>query len=217
MKKIIVIAITILSHFKLLAQHSTPDYLNGYALKGADTIACKISFDPRNDAPKAAVKILINDNELTFFPGGPVTGYGVEADGEWYHYGAVEVETKLGAQRRTSILFVKKLAAGAIDFYEYTYKIQTTKRVTVNGEEKPGSSSTSSQSYTDYYIGKTDSSNTTLAKPVLLSSFRLKDIEPYISDNAELMANTEKKFSLKKLVALLNEYNNWSSGKRRVQ
>lgn len=217
MKKSIIIVITVLNYFQLLAQHSTPDYLNGYALKGVDTISCKISFNPRNDAPKAAVKMLINDEELTFFPGGPVTGYGVEADGEWYHYGAVEVETKLGAQRRTSILFVKKLVAGAIDLYEYTYVIYTTKKVTVNGEEKPGSSSSSSQSYTDYYIGKTDSANTVLAKPVILSSFRLKDIEPYISDNAELMANAEKKFSLKKLVALLNEYNNWSSGKRRVQ
>jgi len=217
MKKFLVVTIIFFcSHYILSAQLSPADYKTGYALKGADTIPCKVGLSSGNNSPKGAIRLLINDDELTVLPGGPITGFGAEINGEWYHYGTVTVETKLGTQRRSSTQYLKKIVAGTIDLYEYSYLIYTTRKVTVNGEEKPGSASSSSQTYTDYYIAKTDSTAVGLAAPVLLPSFRKKDLEPYISDNAALWTIAEKKYNLKELIVLLKEYNSWFQEKKKL-
>ena len=182
-------------------------YKPGYALKGTDTIRCQVLFNSKYADARSSVGLLIDGDEAVFFAGGPITGFGAEDDGLRYDYGIVDVEITLGRERRSNLLYLKKLAAGTINLYEYNYKITTTRRTTVNGEEKPGSASTTSQSYTDYYIAKTDSAKPVLATPVLLSAFRKKDLEAYLGDNPVLFAKEEKKYSLKELVATIKEYN----------
>jgi|CXWL01.1.fsa_nt_gi hypothetical protein len=218
MKKIFTSVIIILfSCLVALAQKRDDDYKDGYALKGRDTIWCKIFFNSNHDHATKVVKLMINEEEATFYAGGTITGFSVKDDGKEYNFGTVDVEVSVADRRMANLYFVKKLAAGAIDLYEYTYSIRTNKRTTVNGVEKPGSSSTITQNYTNHYIAKIDSGTQVLSNPVLLPSFRKKDIEPYISDNDVLMASAEKRFSLKELVALINEYNKWASGKMKLQ
>jgi hypothetical protein len=188
--------------------HNPEAFKEGYALKGADTIKCKILFDSKHDHSQKAVTLLINGEEITFYAGGTITGYGLEEEGIKYDYGSVDLEVLIGRERRANILFLKKIVAGTIDFFEYNYRTVTTKRTTINGMEQPGSTSTT-QSSTNYYIAKTDSAAPVLSRPVILSSFRKKDLEPYIRDNTEIMNDGAKRYSLKELIALIKKYNDW--------
>ncbi|MEO6612465.1 MAG: hypothetical protein ABIT05_06990 [Chitinophagaceae bacterium] len=194
------------------SKHIPEEFKEGYALKGTDTIKCKVLFDSKHDHSQRAVTLLINSEEITFFAGGTITGYGLEDEGRKYDYGSVDLEVLIGPERRANILFLKKLVAGSIDLFEYSYRTVTTKRTTINGVEQPGSTSTS-QSSTNYYIAKTDSAAPVLSRPVILSSFRKKDLEPYIKDNTEIMNDGEKRYNLKELIALINKYNEWYSAK----
>jgi hypothetical protein len=207
-----------LSHYTIAAQtkNNTDKYKDGYALKGKDTIWCKVSFNSKYDDARKSITLLIKDEEATFFAGGTITGFGIEGDDENYDYGIVDVEVSVADRRMANLLFVKKLATGTIDLYEYSYSIFKTKRTTINGIEQPGST-TNSQRYTNNYISKTDSTKPILATPVLLPSFRKKDLEPYINDNTELLVRVEKRFSIKELIAVIKEYNNWSLEKKKTQ
>jgi len=205
-KKFHFIIVLLLNHFCAPAQENNTTYKNGYALKGKDTIYCKVLFESKYDEARKSVKVLINDDEATFFAGGSITGFGIEEDGVKHDYGVVDVEILLGKERRANVMYVKKIAAGVINFYEYSYKTTTTKRTTINGIEQPGSITTT-QTYTNYYIAKTDSAKPILATPVTLPGYRKKDLEPYLSDNAILFAREEKKYSLKELIATIKEYN----------
>ncbi|HMK25428.1 MAG TPA: hypothetical protein VK483_05300 [Chitinophagaceae bacterium] len=200
-----------LFYYRIAAQtKNNPDkYKDGYALNGKDTIWCKVLFDSKHDDARKSVRLLIKEEETNFFAGGTITGFGIEEDGKHYDYGTVDVEVSVADRRMANLLFVKKLAAGTIDLYEYSYSIFKTKRTTINGVEQPGATTTS-QNYTNNYISKTDSTNPILATPVLLPSFRKKDLEPYLSDNVELFASAEKRFSIKELIAIIKEYNKWS-------
>jgi hypothetical protein len=191
------------------------NFKDGYALKGKDTIRCKVQFNSNHTHPWKTVTLLINNEESTFFAGGTITGFGVEEDGKKYEYGTVDAEVSVGPTRAVNTLFIKKLSAGAIDLYEHEYAITTTRRKTINGEAQPGST-TSSQNFTKYYIAKTDSARPVLARPVLLPSFRKKDLEIYLGDNAVLFAREEKRYSLKELIAVINEYNNWYTEKQKT-
>lgn len=75
---------------------------------------------------------------------------------------------------------------------------------------------TTRKDYTTYYIAKTDSSSPALSKPVLLESFRKKELERFTSDNSELTERMEKRFSVKELITILTEYNNWSCQKKNL-
>jgi hypothetical protein len=207
-----------LSYYTIAAQtkNNTDKYKDGYALKGNDTIWCKIVFDSKYDDARKSVKLLIKDEENTFFAGGTITGFGIEEDGKQYDYGTVDVEVSIADRRMANLLFVKKLAAGTIDLYEYSYRIFKTKRTTINGVDQPGAITTS-QNYTNNYISKNDSAKPKLATPVLLPSFRKKDLEPYISDNTELLAGLENRLSMKELIAVIKKYNNWCLEKKKTQ
>lgn len=217
MKATIYLILLLCLAYESIAQgkDNSEKYKKGYALKGKDTIWCRVLFSSKFDDARNVVNLLINDEESTFFTGGPITGFGAEENGSKYDYGFVDVDVSVGNRQFSNLLFVKKLVAGTIDLYEYTYSISTTKRTTINGEEKPGSATTSSQSYTNHYIAKTDSTKPVLATPVLLPSFRKKDLESYLTDNVDLLAKAEKRFSLKELIEVLKEYNNWSLEKKK--
>ena len=147
-------------------------FKDGYALRGADTIRCEVQFNSNHDHAFRSVTVLINVEEVTFFAGGPITGFGVEDDGKQYDYGTVDVEVSVPNRRTANLLFIKKLVAGTIDLYEYSYSVVTTKRTTVNGVEKPGSSSSITQNTTNHYIAKNDPGAPGLVTPVLLPSFK---------------------------------------------
>ena len=209
----------------LLCQHSVfaqtrefpGKFKDGYALKGIDTIRCKVRFNSNHEHAFKSVTLLINDEKVTFFAGGPITGFGVEDDGKLYDYGTVDVEISVPNRRTANLLFIKKLAAGTIDLYEYSYSVVTTKRTTVNGVEKPGSSSSITQNTTNHYIAKTDPGTPGLATPVPLTSFKKKDLESYLGDNPDLLAGSEKRFSLKELIGIIKDYNTWSlAGKKKL-
>lgn len=182
------------------------NFVQGYALKGTDTLWCEVKFDPKHDHAQKSVTLRIGSEETSFIAGGSITGYGLEYNGVYYDYGAVDVEIMIGPQRRANIIFIRKIVAGIIDLYEYEYKITTTRTTTRDGVVQPGSSS-NSQSHTNYYIAKSDSLQPVLANPVLLPGYRKKDLERYLSDNAALFAKEEKKYSHKELIATLKEYN----------
>lgn len=200
------IVVLLLNHFFVSAQGNNSTYKNGYALKGKDTIYCKVLFESKYNEARKSVKVLINDDEATFFAGGSITGFGIEEEGIKQDYGAVDVEILVGRERRVNVMYVKKIVAGVINLYEYSYNTTTTKRTTINGVEQPGSVTTT-QTYTNYYIAKTDSTKPILATPVILPGYRKKDLESYLSDNAVLFAREEKKYSLKELIATIKEYN----------
>ena len=207
-----------LSYYRIAAQtkNNTDKYKNGYALKGKDTIWCEVLFNNKYDDARKSITLLIKDEEATFFAGGTITGFSVEEDGKQYDYGTVDVEVSIADRRMANLLFVKKLAAGTVDLYEYSYSIFKTKRTTIDGKEQPGATTTS-QRYTNNYISKTGSTKPILATPVLLPSFRKKDLELYIGDNTELFAMAEKRFSMKELIAIIKEYNKWSLEKKKTQ
>lgn len=215
MKKIVVLMIQFCMAAYTIAAQSHGEYKNGYVLKGADTIWCKVRFDPRHDHGQKAVQCLINNEEVTFYAGGTITGFGTEDDGTKYDYGTVDTEVAVRDRRIANLLFLKKLVAGRIDLYEYSYKTMTTKRTTVNGVEKPGSASTTTQNFTNHYIAKTDSSGL-LTTPITLPAFRKKDLEKYLGDYPELFAREEKKYSLKELIAVIKEYNAWYAAGKRI-
>jgi len=219
MKRIFYLILLLLCQYGLSAQ--TKDFpgkfKDGYALKGADTIRCKVQFNSNHDHAFKSVTLLVNDEEVTFFAGGPITGFGIEDDGKLYDYGTVDVEVSVANRRTANLLFIKKLAAGTIDLFEYSYSVVTTKRTTVNGVEKPGSSSSIRQNTTNHYIAKTDPAAPGLATPVLLTSFKKKDLESYMGDNPGLFSGSEKRFSLKELISIIKDYNTWRLGSKKNQ
>ncbi|MBI5858953.1 MAG: hypothetical protein HZB42_15075 [Sphingobacteriales bacterium] len=210
MKKIFGLIISFVTSFNALAQENNNTFKNGYALKGMDTIWCKIFFDSKHDHPVKTIKLLIAGEETIFYAGGTITGFGLAENGVAYNYGTVDVETSIGDRRMANMLFVKKLVAGRIDFYEYSYSVHksTTKTVTRDGiQQPPTTTSSTTQTFFDYYIAKNDSLKPALSKAVLLSSFKIKDIEPYVSDYPDLLTKAEKRFTMKELIIFLNEYN----------
>ncbi len=214
-KKNYLLLLVILANGIIYAQ-APEEYKDGYVLKGKDTIWCKVLFNSKHEHGTKAIPVIIDNEEITFYAGGSITGYGVKEDNEEYNYGTVDVEISVVNRRMANLLFVKKIVAGTIDLYEYSYSIRMTKRTTVNGIEKPGSTSTTTQKFTTHYIAKIDTAAPMLATPTPLTSFRKKDLEPYIRDNTVMMANTEKRFSLKELFVLLKEYNNWCLEKKSL-
>lgn len=209
---ILLITLITSSVLNLYSQDTT--FKTGYALKGADTIFCKVKFcRDCAELHKHSVTLLIENEVVSFHAGGTITGYGVYDKGNEYHYGAVDVEILLGNQSRSQTLFLKKIVVGTISFYEHYYSITTTKRTTIDGVQQQ-KTETTRKDYTTYYIAKTDSSSPALSKPVLLESFRKKELERYTSDNSELTERMEKRFSVKELIAILTEYNNWSHQKK---
>lgn len=216
MKKMFYILIPVLLSYASKAQKKS-EFKDGYALRGNDTIQCQLLFKVQHGDPGQSLILLIGDEQSTFYPGGSITGFGIKEDKEMIHYGTVSVQRVIADRSFVNLLFIKKLVAGKIDFYEYAYSYQktTTKTVTRNGVPQPGSSSSSVIiNSTDYYIAKNDSASLSFAKPVLLPSFRKKDLEPYISDNEVMWASTENKYNLKELIVLLKRYNSWFMEKK---
>jgi len=162
--------------FQTLAGQATPDVKEGYALKGNDTIRCNVRLNNKQDHGSAAITLMIDGEEARFYPGGPISGFGYEKDGEMQHFGTVAVEVSVPSRTMSNLYFVKKIVSGIIDLYQYEYSIYTTKRTTVNGVEKPGTATSTSQRITNHYIAKTDPSAPHLATPVLLPPFRKKDL-----------------------------------------
>lgn len=108
------------------------------------------------------------------------------------------------------------MVAGTIDLYEDNYSVNTvvTRTTYRDGIEQPGSTSSSnSKKTTNYYIAKKDSLNPGLAKAVILPSFKKKDLEKYIGDNVTIMNRPDKRYTMKELIAVLKEYNDWSINK----
>lgn len=201
MKRIASLSIAIISG--ICSSYSQEKYLDGYALKGNDTIYCKVQKG-KNDVSMASVKLLIEGEEITFYPGGPVTGFGTT--NEDYHFGALKAEVQVGNRNVSNFYYVRKLVTGRVELYEYSYFVTTTRRTTVNGVEQPGSTS-NTQRNTKYFISKHDSNSGPAALPIPLPSFKSKDLEHYFSDQPDLFANAEKRFSTKELVAFIKEYN----------
>jgi hypothetical protein len=193
-----------------ISQHDAGvnNYKNGYALKGADTLWCKIQFDTKYSDARKSIELIIDSAKLNFTAGGLITGFGFEEAGSRYDYGSINVEMSILNRRIESWFFTKKLAAGAIDFYEYNYTVHTTKTTTVNGEVR-GQPSSSSERGTNYYIAKNNTDSADLMKPAYFPTFRKKDFESYLNDNADLFATIEKKLNLKELIKVLKEYNQW--------
>jgi hypothetical protein len=215
MRRIFYTTLLFLSFHFVSGQKINSEYKTGYALKGIDTLKCKLYIDTRTDYPKTSIKLLIGDEEITFFAGGPITGFGVEETGESIHYGIIVVERVIRTNRMVNLMYIKKMVAGVIDFYEYSYSIERGPTQTANGVWQRNSTSNITQNTTNYYIAKTDSAAPGLITPVVLPSFRKKDLEPYLSDNVELFANIEKKISIKELVAAIKEYNAWYLEKKK--
>ncbi len=215
MKKSACLFFILVCQYLLNAQNADLGFVNGYLLKGADTIICKFNLDYGDENHHKPLKAIIENDEIPIYATGPFTGFGYEQNNKWYHFGAVEVELNLGQQQRVHKSFVEKIVAGSIDLYEYVYLVRKTSTVKVDREEQPKSLTSSWQEFTDYYIGKTDVSNSKVKKPVNLPSFRKKDIEPYINDNTEMANNLEKKYKLKELIVLLNEYNLWAEKNKK--
>jgi hypothetical protein len=209
MKANIYISIFLSFAIQTIAGQNTPDLKNGYALKGSDTIGCKVRMNSKQDHGSAAITLMIDGEEARFYPGGPISGFGYEKDGEMQHFGTVDVEVSVPSKTMSNLYFVRKIVAGIIDLYQYEYSVTTSKRTTVNGVEKPGSATSTSQRFSNHYIAKTDPSAPHLATPVLLPAFRKKDLEPFFSDNPALLANADKRLSQKELIELLNAYNSW--------
>ena len=193
-----------LSYQVVIAQ-TKDNYKNVYALKGGDTIGCKILYDKNHPRIWDKVTLLIHNGETIFQAGGPITEFGITEEGVVAHYGFVRTKTRSYSHHKN--LFVKKITVGVLELYEHHYNIYKTMR---------GTSNSTFESFTDYYIAKKDSAAPMLATPVLFSSFRKKDLEPYLKDNTDLLAPAEKRFSLKELIALINEYNNWYLKKEKV-
>ncbi len=214
MRKIFYTILLTLNLFIVSAQKINSEYKPGYALKGADTLKCKLYIDTRINYPKTSIKLLIGEEEITFFAGGPITGFGVEEAGDSIHYGMIDVERVIGDKRVGNLMYIEKMVAGIIDFYEYSYSIRTRKTIR-NGVFEPDARPTTTLSTTNYYIAKTDSAAPSLITPVRLLSFRKKDLKNYLSDNTDLFARTEKEFSLKELVAAIKEYNTWYLEKKK--
>lgn len=215
MKKSVSLLSIIFCITQLFAQNSDSGFRKGYLLKGADTIICKFNLDFGDEKQHKPLKAIIENDEIPIYVTGPFTGFGYKQNNKWVHYGAVEVELNLRQQQRVHKSFVEKIVAGSIDLYEYVYLVRKASKVKVDGEEKTQPSTSSWQEFTDYYIGKTDVSNSKKKNPVILPSFRKKDIEPYVSDYTELAANLEKKYKLKELIVLLNEYNLWAEKNKK--
>lgn len=209
MRKIFFTTLLSLNFLIVTAQKIDSEYKTGYALRGKDTLKCKLYIDTRTDYPKTFIKLLIGEEFITFFAGGPITGFGVEESGESIHYGVIDVERVLGTNRVGNLMYLKKMVAGVIDFYEYSYSFVQRTTKTVNGVLQPNATSNITKNFTNYYISKTDSAAPGLITPVVLTSFRKKDLELYLNDNADLFAKIEKKISLKELVAAIKEYNAW--------
>jgi len=215
MKRLILL-ITLITSSVLNLHSQDTTFKTGYALKGADTIFCKVKFcKDCAELHKHSVTLLVENEVVSFYASGIITGYGVYDKGNEYHYGAVDVEILLGNQSRSQTLFLKKIVAGAISFYEHYYSITTTKRTTIDGVQQQ-KTETTRKDYTTYYIAKTDSSSPALSKPVLLESFRKNELERYTCDNSELTERMEKRFSVKELITILTEYNNWSRQKKNL-
>ncbi len=212
----LILLITLITSSVLNLHSQDTTFKTGYALKGADTIFCKVRFcRDCAELHKHSVTLLVENEVVSFHAGGTITGYGVYDKGNEYHYGAVDIEILLGNQSRYQTLFLKKIVAGTISFYEHYYSITTTKRTTIDGVQQQ-KTETTRKDYTTYYIAKTDSSSPALSKPVLLESFRKKELERFTSDNSELTERMEKRFSVKELITILTEYNNWSCQKKNL-
>lgn len=215
MRKSLYLFLFLLNCIAASAQKINSEYKEGYVIKNGDTIKCKLFIDTRVDFPMTSIKTMIENDEITFFAGGPITAFGRETNDESIHYGLVDVERIFGSRRMSTLMYLKKTVAGTVDFYEYSYTVIKSIRKTVNGVEQPSASSTIPQNTTNYYIAKKDSIATHLATPIVLSSFKKKELEPYLGDYTELMAREEKKFSLKELIAAIKEYNTWYAGKTK--
>lgn len=209
MNKIVTLAFLLICQYQLIAQKNESGFKKGYLLKGLDTISCEIDYGSKGKMSHGYPKAKLENDEFNIYNTGMFSGFGYEDDGKWYHFGEVTVGVKLGTQQRENKFFLKKLVAGTIDLYEYSYVIGTTTTTKIDGVEKPGSATSTRQEFTNYYIGKNDTANAALLKPILISSFRKKDIEPYVADNADMTSNLNKKYKLKELIVLLNEYNLW--------
>lgn len=189
-------------HLKINAQNN---YEDGYALRGIDTITCKLMRDKQEKA-MSSVKLLIAGEEITFFPGGPVSSFGLSDPLEDYHFGTLKIDATVAGRKMTDLYYVRKLATGRVEFYEYTYLVYTTRRSSVNGVQQSGSSSTS-QTHTQYYISKRDTLLNESPLPKLVTSYRSKDLEHYFSDQPALFARAQKHFTGKQLLAFIKEYN----------
>lgn len=205
-RKLLLMVLTCVGFLKLPAQVKD-GYMEGYILRNNDTIPCQVQYDKMNFY--STVHVIINGDEITFYPNRTIDGFGFTNKGEQKHYGLISVEQQLGPRRVSTDVFVKKLVAGTINLYVHSYKVTTRRSTTVNGVEK--SSSNTTQNFTTYYISKTDSSYKSLATPRVLESFRKKDLELYIKDNTELFERTGKRLTEKELIACLNEYNGLSN------
>ena len=121
MRKVFYTILLSLNFFIVSAQKINSEYKPGYALKGTDTLKCKLYIDTRINYPKTSIKLLMGEEEITFFAGGPITGFGIEENGDSIHYGMIDVERVIGDKRVGNLMYIEKMVAGIIDFYEYSY------------------------------------------------------------------------------------------------
>jgi hypothetical protein len=202
-----------LTYLAAFSQKKNDSYRDGYVIRGNDTIKCKI-LDNQNQSFFSSVTVLIDENEFTFTPTASIKGFGFTYKEKEYHFGCFTVDIKLTSTNTSSKdIFAKNFVAGTINLFEHSYSIFTTKRTTANGIEQPGSTSTS-QHYTNYYISKSDPLQPGLSTPTILYSFNKKNIEPYISDNIDLLNKTEKKLKLEEVINCIKEYNDWCKEKK---
>jgi len=217
MKKLSILLCAGMFSYFLHSQVNEPsiEYIDGYALRGNDTIWCKIKVMNKHIYTTMSVTLLTEDKEISFPAGGLIRGFGLEYDGKKFDLGTVIVERKLGSNSSEVPQYVPKIVTGAVELYEYKYRIIITKRTSVNDLPKPGSTISSQEDFVNFYIARTDTSSPALTAPVLLNSFRKKDIEPYIADNFELITGLEKKkLSKTELITVLKEYNRWAKEKK---
>lgn len=187
---------------------SSIDYKDGYALKEKDTVWCKVYFNTGSPDFSKNVRLIIDGEEMIFLAGSAITGFGFEENKKRHDYGTVEVETQAGTTMVKKSLFVRKLVAGTIDLYEYSYLVYSTRRRS-SGTGPPTEATTTQKYFTYNYIAKADSAAPALAIPVLLSILKKKEIAAYVSDNADMFAKLDKAVSVKQLADILREYNKW--------
>ncbi len=93
----LILLITLITSSVLNLHSQDTTFKTGYALKGADTIFCKVRFcRDCAELHKHSVTLLVENEVVSFHAGGTITGYGVYDKGNEYHYGAVDIEILLG-------------------------------------------------------------------------------------------------------------------------
>jgi hypothetical protein len=213
----------LLTAFPLFAQKKNKKlYTDGYIIRFADTIPCKIFYGFESDEIGYEVTFHYGDGKaITYHPGGVVKGFGIHYTEGTVHYYQIPVPEYWIKEQTNNKAYAEVVSHGQLTLYEFT-KVKNS-RVVVPIIVGPVIGAITTDKDVNHYFLKVageDSMRTLVRKTAFGKEyFEREDILALVKDRPQVLANTpaDKYIYIKELRIILNNYNAWHRKKKEEE